>query len=408
MFVVAGVTGKVGGVVARRLLDQKKGLKVIVHDAAKASSWSLRGAEVAVGSVDNAEFLSGALKGASGFFTLLPPNFTANDVYAYQRKTADAIVQAVQKSGVRHVVMLSSTGADLDAGTGPIKGLHYLEQGLRGTSTILTALRSGMFQENVLSAYEPVKKMGMYPSFMPSVDLATPSIATKDIGAIAADQLIAAPAKSEVIDLQGPSYSVRQIAQIYGALFGKSVKIMEVPEAGRVEALQKGGLSKSLSEAMAEMYGAFATGKIKPVGDRAMQGTTPLEETLRNAVAANEANLGGWFEIPARDLGKSQAFYEAVLGMQLMPNAMGPLKMAMFPMNMAAAGSPGALVQGEGFEPSNRGTMVYLSVADIERTLAKVQEKGGKVLSPKRSIGDWGFVGEFQDPDGNRVALHSR
>src|SRR5689334_6892829 len=121
MFVVAGVSGNVGSVVANALLERKQQVKVIVRDSAKGAEWSKRGAEVAVGSLEDVSFLTTALKGAKGFFTLLPPNFAATDVFAYQKKTSDTIAQAVKASGVPHVVMLSSIGADLEKGTGPIK-----------------------------------------------------------------------------------------------------------------------------------------------------------------------------------------------------------------------------------------------------------------------------------------------
>src|SRR5215468_2813718 len=103
MFVVAGVTGKVGAYVAKELLEKKQPVKVIVRDAAKGAEWSKRGAELAVGSLEDGAFLATALKNATGFFTLLPPNFAASDFYAYQRQLADTIGQAVKASGVGHV-----------------------------------------------------------------------------------------------------------------------------------------------------------------------------------------------------------------------------------------------------------------------------------------------------------------
>src|SRR3954468_11110270 len=123
MFVVAGVTGHVGSVVAKTLLEQKKPVRVIVRDAAKGKEWSQKGAEVAVGSLDDVRFLSHALKGADGFFTLLPPNYQAQGFLDAQYAPANATAPAVKASGVPHVVLLSSIGPALPAGTGPIKAL---------------------------------------------------------------------------------------------------------------------------------------------------------------------------------------------------------------------------------------------------------------------------------------------
>lgn len=118
-------------------------------------------------------------------------------------------------------------------------------------------------------------------------------------------------------------------------------------------------------------------------------------------------NPVGWFEIPARDLARAKAFYEQVLGLELALNEMGPLKMAWFPWQKDAAGAAGTLVQGAGFEPSHAGTLVYLQVADIEATLARVEARGGKTLQAKTDLGQYGFIAHFEDSEGNRVALHS-
>ena len=115
-----------------------------------------------------------------------------------------------------------------------------------------------------------------------------------------------------------------------------------------------------------------------------------------------------WFEIPAADLNRAKAFYEHLLGAELTLKEMGPLKMAWFPMDEnATTGATGTLIQAESYTPQNNGTLVYLSVDDIETALKKVTEKGGKILNEKFSIGEFGFVGHFEDCEGNRVALHS-
>lgn len=284
MFVIAGVTGHVGSVAAEQLLAKGQKIKVIVRDAKKGEAWSKKGAEVAVGALDDAAFLTTALRGASGFFTLLPPNYAAADFYAYQRQTTAAIADAVKASGVPHVVLLSSVGADLAEGNGPIKGLYHLENALRATGTKLTAIRAGMFQENVANAVGPAKAMGMYFNFIPSADFPAPMIATKDIGALAAESLLSPPAKSEVVDLHGPAYSQRQVAEKLGAAIGKTLQIVDIPQAGWVDAFKQGGLSQHFAEVYAEMYGGFVSGAIQPKGDRLVEGKTTLDEVIKGLV----------------------------------------------------------------------------------------------------------------------------
>ena len=281
MFVVAGVTGHVGSVVAKTLLAQKQKVQVIVRDGTKGKEWSQAGAEVAVGSLEDQAFLATALKGASGFFTLLPPNYQAADFFGTQKKTADAIASAVKQSGVPHVVMLSSIGADLAAGTGPIKGLHYLEEKLHATGVKLTAIRAGSFQENFHNVLGTARQAGIFPNFAPSADFPIPMIATRDIGAQAAQSLSSPPAKSEVVDLQGPAYSYRQVAEKLGRALGKSLKVVDIPAAGHVDALVQAGFSKNLAREFAEMYAGFASGKMVPRGDRLVQAKTGIDEAIQ-------------------------------------------------------------------------------------------------------------------------------
>lgn len=284
MYVVAGVTGHVGKVVAQQLLARKAKVKVIVRDAAKGASWAKQGAELAVGSVEDQAFLTGALKGAQGFFTLLPPFLATDDFYGWQRKTGNTIAAAVKAAGVPHVVLLSSVGADLAEGNGPIKGLHHLENALRAAGTTLTAIRAGYFQENVGNSLQPAREMGIFPNLGGPADYAFPMIATKDIGELAAASLLEGAKKNEIVDLQGPAYSVRQVVEKLGAALGKKLSIIDVPPSGHVEALQKAGFSKHVAEVFAEMYAGFGSGKIMPRGDRLVQGKTTLDETIKTLV----------------------------------------------------------------------------------------------------------------------------
>jgi uncharacterized protein YbjT (DUF2867 family) len=286
MFVIAGATGHVGGVAASELLAGHHKVKVIVRDPAKGREWSQRGAELAVGKLDDTSFLAGALKGATGFFTLLPPDFTAPDVLAYQKKLSDAIAAAVKTSGVPLVVILSSLGADQPTGTGPIKGLHYLENAVRATGTKVVALRAAYFMENLAQAIGPAKQMGTYFNFMPSREAPMPSIATKDIGALVAKTLVSPPAKTEVVDVIGPTYTVSQLVDKLAAAVGRQLQIVDVPAAGHIDALAKAGVPRPFAEAFAEMYGAFATGRVAPKGDRVVQGTTKIDEILAKLAKA--------------------------------------------------------------------------------------------------------------------------
>src|SRR5271163_2366637 len=139
MFVVAGATGHVGSVVALELLAAGHKVRAIVRSADKAKALAGKGAELLTGELSDASFLTHALRGADGAFLLVPPPpHDSPDVRAFQDRVAHVEATAVAESGVRHVVLLSSWGAEHPAGTGPIVGLHVLEEALKKTRALYT------------------------------------------------------------------------------------------------------------------------------------------------------------------------------------------------------------------------------------------------------------------------------
>ncbi len=283
MFTIAGATGHVGGVAAKLLLQQGQKVRAIVRSEEKGAQLKAAGAELAVGELGDQAFMTAALRGTRGAFLLLPsPSAlpeSAEAFYAFQRQLGQALAAAVKESGVPHVVLLSSVGADMPEGNGPIKGLFHLENALRETGVKLTAIRAGYFQENAGGAIGPARAQGTYYSLSPA-DYAFPMVATRDIGKLAARLLRNPPARSEVVDLHGPSYSPRQIAEKIGKAVGKTLKIVEVPPPGHVAAFEQAGMSRELAEGFAEMQAGFASGAIQPKGDRAEKGTTTFDEVL--------------------------------------------------------------------------------------------------------------------------------
>jgi uncharacterized protein YbjT (DUF2867 family) len=254
-----------------------------VRDSAKGERFAQQGADVAVGTLHDVGFLTGVLKGADAAFLLVPPNYATDDYPAYQRDIADAIGKAVQDSGIPHVVALSSLGADQEAGLGPIVGLNYFERRLVETGTKLTALRPGFFMENLAESLEPARQQGIYASFMPQ-DLAMPMIATRDIGAEVARSMMTPPASNQVIDIVGPAYSAVDAAKLVGERLGKDLQIMTIPPEGWVDALSQSGIPLHFAELYAEMYTGLSKGLAQPVGDKLVEGTTPLDTVLDSLI----------------------------------------------------------------------------------------------------------------------------
>jgi predicted enzyme related to lactoylglutathione lyase len=119
------------------------------------------------------------------------------------------------------------------------------------------------------------------------------------------------------------------------------------------------------------------------------------------------AHAINWFEIPAKNLARAKAFYEAVLGIEMI-TPFPDMKYAMFPADMQYGEIGGGLLEEEGYEPSQQGALIYLNGGeDLDIPLGKVEAAGGKIIMPKTSIGPNGFMGRFIDTEGNRVAFHS-
>jgi len=120
------------------------------------------------------------------------------------------------------------------------------------------------------------------------------------------------------------------------------------------------------------------------------------------------ANALTWFEIPAKDFDRAKKFYETVLGVRIMVMPHPSLKYGMLPADTQNGQVGGGLVEGEGFEPSTTGTLVYLNGGDdLSIPLGKVEAAGGTIALPKTPIGPNGFMAHFIDTEGNKLALHS-
>lgn len=286
MYVIAGATGRVGSATAKNLLNEGAAVRVLVRRRSDADDWEVQGAEARVVHLDDRAALADALNGCAGFFALLPFDLAADDLDDHAARLIASIAGAVADANVPHVVMLSSAGADLAEGTGPITGLYGLEQALRATGTVLTALRSGHFQEKVSDVIEIARKSGVYPVFAASADVPLPMVATVDLGAAAAQALQLSPDASENVDIVGPSYSERAVAALLGEALGKELQVATIPEEARVGAFVEAGFRPHIADSLAELYHADEQGLLSPRGDRTVHVHTPVETTIRRVLAA--------------------------------------------------------------------------------------------------------------------------
>ncbi|GII95881.1 NmrA family NAD(P)-binding protein [Sinosporangium siamense] len=286
MYVIAGATGRVGSATAKSLLAAGAKVRVLTRRHTDAERWAALGVEARVVSLDDRVMLGGALEGCAGFFTLLPFDLNVDDLDAHADRLIGSIAGAVADQRVPHVVMLSSGGADLAEGTGPIAGLHRLEQALLGAGTTLTALRSGHFQEKVADVIDIARSSGVYPVFAASADIPHSMVATVDIGAVAAQALQSPPASSESVDIIGPAYSERAVAAVLGDALGRELQVTTLPEDAWSGALVGAGFRPYVAESLAELYRADEGGLLAPRGDRSVRVDTGIETTIRRILAS--------------------------------------------------------------------------------------------------------------------------
>lgn len=259
MFVVAGVTGNTGKVVAETLLVQGLPVRVIVRDAAKGEAWKKKGAEVAVADLHDAKALTAALQGAQGAYLLNPPNMAITDIVKNGLDVAEAMAVALKATKVPHVVFLSSIAAQHEVGTGPIVSLHHVEKKLGALAdTRVTFLRAGYFMENLLANLHPMKEQGVLPAMF---DSKVEMVATADIGATAAELLRQGKAAPKVVELSGPApRALTEVGAVFGKKLGKALQLAPVPKAAQFDVLKGVGLPEVWAKAYAEMNVAADSG----------------------------------------------------------------------------------------------------------------------------------------------------
>ena len=282
MFTIFGANGNTGSIVANRLLDAGKRVRVVARDASKLEALRARGADVLTADVLDADQVKAALAGAEAAYLLIPPDLQSSDVIARAKKISANYAAGIRANHVKNVVLLSSVGADLPAGTGPIVTAHHAEQALASSGAIVTTIRAAYFMENILNNAHPIKNDGVLPVFGGGEAYPFPMVATRDIGELAAEQLLAAPTTPHVIELSGPKeYSFADAAAAAAEIVGRPVKAVAVPMDQLVPTYTSFGMSKHMAELFREMLEAFGSGRAHFNGTNARRGKVTLPELLR-------------------------------------------------------------------------------------------------------------------------------
>src|SRR5487761_130359 len=278
MYVITGATGNTGRVITGKLLDAGQKVRVVGRDANRLDSFVRRGGEAVVGDVTDASALTKAFTGAKAVYVIIPPNIAGADVRSYSERVSDALAAAAEKAGVEYAVLLSSVGADKPAKTGPVVGLHNFEQKLNGITRLNALyLRAGYFMENLLRQAGVIKSFGMVAGPV-RADLRLPLIATRDIGAAAADALLKLNFRGkqtrELLGQRDVNYS--EATAVIGKAIGKpDLAYSQTPRQRLKPALAQMGVSSNMAALLLEMTEALNSGYMAALEPRSAQNTTP-------------------------------------------------------------------------------------------------------------------------------------
>jgi uncharacterized protein YbjT (DUF2867 family) len=251
---------------------------VVGRNSAHLQPLASKGAEPFIADITDASALTKAFQQADSAYVMIPPNLTSNDPLGHSDRVSDAIATAVQNAGTKNVVALSSLGAELQGGTGPIVGLRNLEQKLNqiGSANVLH-LRAAYFMENTLPQAMIIRAMGNAAGPL-RPDLRIPMIAARDIGAVAADVLL------------HPTIHGKQVRELHGqrdltytevtAAIGKAIskpdlKYTQLTSDQFRSNLVQTGMSEQVAALLAEMVEALNAGKAHPLESRNPQNATP-------------------------------------------------------------------------------------------------------------------------------------
>ncbi len=278
MFVITGANGNTGGVIAEKLLAEGEKVRVIGRDAGRLARFVEKGAEAFPADVTDAAALSRAFDRATAVYAMLPPNMASADPLGFQERVSDALLFALGQACVTHAVVLSSVGADKAEKTGPVVGLHNLEQKLNALAGLKAVyLRAGYFMENLLPQVEVIRNFGIVGGPL-RADLPVSMIATRDIGAAAARIMqkrdFAGKQARELLGQGDLDY--RQVASVIGKAIGKpGLAYVQLPPQQLKAGLTQMGMSSKMADLLLEMAEALNSGYMAPLEPRSPQNTTP-------------------------------------------------------------------------------------------------------------------------------------
>lgn len=261
--VILGATGTVGSKISEILLNEGHEVTLIARHTEKLEKYHSQGAEIIAGTITDVEMLTSAFKNADSAFVLLPDNVMAEDTRAYQRKVTGKLIEAIENSGIKHIVNMSSLGAHMHEGNGIMGGTAEQEVRLNQLNDVnVLHIRSAYFMENFLRTIGLVKKMG-FNGTAADGDHSIPMVATRDVAKIAAGHLANLDFSGKSVHaVMGPrDYTYRELTSIVGKAIGNpDLPYVQLPIEQVKQTFLSNGLSADFVDNLIEMGMAIKTG----------------------------------------------------------------------------------------------------------------------------------------------------
>jgi NAD(P)H dehydrogenase (quinone) len=283
MFAITGITGRVGGIVARTLLTAQEPVRAVVRDAGKGAPWLERGCELVLAEMNDAASLAAAFEGAEGVFVIPPPIFDPEPGFPEARATASAVRSALEAAHPSKVVCISTIGAQA---TRPnlLTQLRLMEQALGGLGMPITFLRPAWFMENAAWDVASARNTGVISSFLQPLDKPFPMVATADVGRTAAELLQETWTGRRIFELEGPHrVSPNDIAAAFSRILGRPVRIEAVLRESWEDLFKSQDMKNPAPRV--QMLDGFNEGWIAFEGD-SVKGKVELETVLKDIVEA--------------------------------------------------------------------------------------------------------------------------
>jgi len=279
MVAVTGITGKVGGAVARALLDAGLPVRALVRDAVKGAPWAARGCELAVADLGNSAGLAEAFAGVDGAFAMLPPTFDPSPGFSEAEAMIATLRAALAESLPPKLVVLSTVGADATQAN-LLNQLGLLERALADLPTRISFLRPGWFMENAAADVASASEAGVIRSYLQPFDHAVPMVAAEDVGRTAAALLQEDWAGHRIVELQTGRVTPNAIASAFARALGRPVRAEAVPRARWEEIFRSQGMRNPLPRM--QMIDGFNEGWIDfpNRGDGARTGRIDLDSAI--------------------------------------------------------------------------------------------------------------------------------